>query len=104
MKWNYKRGHYHNWSPVSNRGLCMDVYWGKNRDGQRVIAWSCHNGWNQRFEVNYNVRKPVYRSTGLAANRPFMIKSRMAGGKVLYWWDHLGGGQYQMSLRKPRYE
>jgi hypothetical protein len=49
--WSYKRNSYHNWSPFSNKGLCMDVAGNSNKDGATVHMWSCHNGANQRFEA-----------------------------------------------------
>jgi len=45
-KWKYSPGQYHNWSPYSNNGLCMDVYGGRDQDNNQVITWSCHNGAN----------------------------------------------------------
>jgi len=32
---------------------------------------------NQRFEVNYNVKKPLFKSTGLLSGKAFMIQSKM---------------------------
>jgi hypothetical protein len=43
----------------------MDVWYGKDRQNQHIVMWSCHNGINQRFEVNYNTKKPMFKSTGL---------------------------------------
>jgi hypothetical protein len=54
-KWWYRPAQFHNWSPFSNKGLCMDVSGGRDVDGQDVIMWSCHNGANQRFDATYNV-------------------------------------------------
>jgi hypothetical protein len=103
QKWMYKPGQSHNIMPFSNAGLCVDA---ANGDVENSIVhmWTHHNGMNQKWWINYKIQRPVHRSRGLKPNAPFMIKSRMAGGKVLYWWNHLGGGQYQMRLRKPRYE
>lgn len=64
---------YHNWSPFSNDGLCIDVWYGRDTDNQRLVLWSCHNGINQRFEANYNTKKPLYKSTNLKPNKLFMI-------------------------------
>jgi len=81
----------------------MDVYWGKDVDGQRVIVWSCHNGANQRFDVNYNTQKPMFKSTGLKPGKPFFIRSRMADARVLFWDKQIGGDQFEMAIRKPQY-
>lgn len=94
MKWKYQSGRPHNWIPFSNGGLCMDVAGGRNADGQRVIVWSHHNGANQKFEAQFKVTKPIYKSTHLKAGKDFMIQARMAEGRVLYWNRHIGGGQY----------
>jgi len=91
QKWDYKPKAYHNWSPFSNKGLCIDVSGGQNRDGQTVILWSCHNGANQRFEVTYSVTKPLYKSTNLVAGKPFFIRSRMPGGRVLFIGAKIAG-------------
>ena len=61
----------------------MDVAGGRDSDMSEVIVWTCHNGMNQRFEPDYNVQKPVYASTGITPNKPFMIFSRMNGNRVL---------------------
>jgi hypothetical protein len=61
--------------------------------------WSCHNGWNQRFDVQY---KKATKSTGIRTNKKFQIRS--VGGRVLYVDRHVGGGQYQMKIRTPRFD
>ena len=84
-KFAYTPGQFHNWSPFSNKGLCIDVSGAQNKDGADVIFWQCHNGDNQRFEAQYKTDKPLYKSTGLKPNTPFMIKSVMHGGRVIYF-------------------
>ena len=82
----------------------MDVAGGRNADNSRIHMWSCHNGLNQRFEVTYSVTKPVYKSTNLRPRKPFFIRSRMSGGRVLFWENRkIGGNQHPMSIRMPRY-
>ena len=103
MKWKYQSGRPHNWIPFSNGGLCLDVAGGRNVDGQRVIVWSHHNGDNQKFEAQFKVTKPIYKSTHLKAGKDFMIQLRMAEGRVLYWNKNIGGGQYQVEIRRPQY-
>jgi hypothetical protein len=66
--------------------------------------WSNHNGWNQRWEADYNVRRPVYRSTGITADRPFFIRSRMGAGRVIYMTNHqITRGQFATAIRAPKY-
>jgi hypothetical protein len=48
--------------------MCMDIWWGKNRDGNPVGMYNCHNGWNQKWAI---VPKMVFKSTGLKAGKPF---------------------------------
>jgi hypothetical protein len=55
------------------------------------------------FEASYKTRKPLYKSTGMKPNTPFMIKSRMSGGRVVFFNNRIANGQYQASIRKPRY-
>lgn len=55
------------------------------------------------FEATYKVTKPIYKSTHLKVGKDFMIQSRMGGNRVLFWGNHIGGGQYQMRIRKPQY-
>lgn len=76
QKWKYNpdKGAAHNWNPFSNANLAMDVGWG-NKDGSGVHMWTNHNGQNQRFDADYNIKKPSYKSTGLIPNKPFMIVS-----------------------------
>lgn len=66
--------------------------------------WTHHNGMNQRWVINYKTVRPVYKSTGIKPNAPFMIKSNMPGGKVLYYWNHIGGSQHTVRIRKPQYD
>jgi hypothetical protein len=104
MAHRYLANRPHNWSPLSNLNLCWDVAGGRNADGAYIMMWNCHNGLNQRFEVNYSVNKPVYKSTGIAPGKPFMIKSNLAGGKVLYYANGIGRDLYQMKIRAPKYD
>jgi hypothetical protein len=104
MAHRYQPNRFHNWSPLSNTNLCWDVAGARNADGAYIHLWTYHRGANQRFEVNYNVNKPVYKTTGIKPGKPFMIKSHMSGGKVLYYSNHIGRGQYQMRIRAPQYD
>jgi len=59
---------------------------------------------NQRFDADYNIKKPMYKSTGLTADKPFLIQSKMSGKRVLYYSKNIGNGQYEMAIRKPLYD
>lgn len=76
QKWKYNtnKNAAHNWNPFSSDKLTMDIGQG-DRDGSIVHMWTYHNGWNQRFDADYKVEKPVIKSTGLKPNKPFMIVS-----------------------------
>lgn len=84
----------------------MDVAGGRDTDNQKVILWSCHRGANQRFEVDYNIQRPVYATSGIVPNRPFMIFSRMHGNRVLAYYPQngFGRGTYPVVIRKPQYD
>jgi hypothetical protein len=104
QKWRYNPKRYHNWSPFSNFGLCMDVAAGRDVDAQHVIVWSCHNGANQRFEVSYNVGKGTKAARlPIKPNTPFYIQSRMGGGRVLYISKSVGNGQYEIAIREAQH-
>jgi len=82
----------------------MDVAGGRDVDAQHVIMWNCHNGANQRFEVDYNIQKKLVKSTNLQPNKPFFIQSRMSGGRVLYLAEKLDKDQHQIKIRKPQHQ
>lgn len=103
QKWDYRSNQYHNWNPFSNNRLTIDVAHG-DKDGSIVHMWTHHNGWNQRFEADYKVTKPIYKSTNLRAGQPFFIRSNMNGRRVLYYTKKdIGGGQFEMRIRTPQY-
>jgi len=56
------------------------------------------------FEADYNVEMPLQKSTGLKANKPFLIQSAMGGNRVMFMNRHIGGGQHEIALRKPKYD
>lgn len=75
QKWKYnpdKRA-AHNWVPFSNPKITIDVAGAHNRNGAWVHLWTHHNGANQRWDADYNVKRPVYKSSGMRADKPFMI-------------------------------
>jgi hypothetical protein len=46
------------------------------------------------FEANYKTKKPLYKSTGLKPNTPFMIKSSMSDGRVVFFNNRIANGQF----------
>jgi len=92
-------GNYKNMRLASNTGLCFDIYYGKDKEGQQVVFWSCHNGANQKWFPSYKL--DTKQDLGFK-DRPFQVKSAMAGGRVLYVGEKVGDKQYRMRLRLPK--
>jgi hypothetical protein len=69
----------------------VDVYQNKDIEGQKVIVWKKHNGWNQRWRVIYldgkNFKKErttgFDKDHGLYIMRPFFFRSRMPMRRVI---------------------
>jgi hypothetical protein len=66
----------------------LDVYQGKDVEGQQVIAWKRHNGLNQRWRIVYVDKATKERSKGydkeygFYINRAFYFRSRMPMWRV----------------------
>jgi hypothetical protein len=75
----------------------VDVYQNKDIEGQKVIVWRKHNGWNQRWRVIYldgkNYKKErttgFDKEYGFYINRPFYFRSRLPMQRIveLVPWD-----------------
>lgn len=96
-KIKYFPGNYKNMRLATNIGLCFDIYGGKDVDGQSVVFWNCHNGANQKWFPAYKLDDK--QDMGFK-DRPFQIKSAMAGGRVLYVAEKNSG--YTMRMRAPK--
>jgi hypothetical protein len=66
----------------------LDVTGNRDQEGQPVIVWKRHNGWNQRWRVVYVDKakkipgKGWDGAFGFHINRPFYIRSRMPMKRV----------------------
>jgi hypothetical protein len=57
--WKYSGEHFVNFIKTNK---ALDVYQGKDVEGQQVIVWNKHNGWNQRWRVIYTDKSTKERS------------------------------------------
>jgi len=102
--WHYHANGLHNWNPFSNGKLTIDAAQG-DRENSFVHMWTHHRGWNQRWEADYNVKKPRYvPQKTIHINRPFFIQTHMKGNRVLYSGRDIGGKQFEIRTRSARYE
>jgi hypothetical protein len=74
---------------MTTKGLAVDVWYGKDLQNQNVIVWSKHEGYNQKWTIEYSKTtktitktstgfgKSMYnKSYGLYTNRPFHIVTK----------------------------
>ena len=67
----------------------IDVFQNKDKEGQKVIMWKRHNGWNQRWRVVYQDKHTKIQSKGYNKKfgfhimRPFYFRSRMPLRRVV---------------------
>jgi hypothetical protein len=77
-----------NFTNIQNRKV-LDIYQGKDQEGQKVIVWNRHNRANQRWRVVYVdkskkiVTKGFNSRFGFHINRQFYIRSRMPMKRVV---------------------
>jgi hypothetical protein len=57
--WKYSGEHFLNFVQTNK---ALDVYQNKDVEGQQVIVWKRHNGWNQRWRVIYTDQATKERS------------------------------------------
>jgi hypothetical protein len=104
MRLRYIPGTYHNFHNGENDNLCMDIWQGKNANNWPMIFWTCHNGHNQKFAPRYG-KGVTNRNLGFAKNsKPFQIKSRGNGRRVLYVAGGIGKSQWEVKIRTPKYD
>jgi hypothetical protein len=83
--WKYSGQHFLNFL---NTKKALDVYQGKDVEGQQVIVWNRHNGLNQRWRVIYTDKATKERSSGFDReygfyiNRAFYFRSRLPMWRV----------------------
>jgi hypothetical protein len=83
--WKYSGEHFLNFVQTNK---ALDVYQNKDVEGQQIIVWNRHNGWNQRWRVIYTDKASKERSKGFDReygfyiNRPFYFRSRLPMWRV----------------------
>jgi hypothetical protein len=81
----YQQEHFIN---IQNK-KALDVYQNKDIEGQKVIVWRRHNGWNQRWRVVYLDKSKKIQGKGYSSRygfhimRPFYFRSRMTLKRVI---------------------
>jgi len=72
---------------IQETNRCLDVYQGKDVEGQKVQVHNRHNGANQRWKVRYvdtvkTETKGLNEEFGFHINRPFYIVSELPFNRV----------------------
>jgi hypothetical protein len=101
----YENNQYvrHLWFGGSRRNIrnlgkkCLDVHGGSNTHYRHVIFWNCHNGLNQAWYIDQ--RGVQYPRQPFNDGVRFQIRSKMSGGRALFWHEHIGGNQYRLRIR-----
>lgn len=69
----FRNYHFHN---VQNKNLCADISAFKDEQDTPVIGWTCHDGINQKFVIEYESDRQVnFQFSGLKEGQKFMIKT-----------------------------
>ena len=76
---------------------CLDVHGGYDHNQRHVIFWACHNGLNQAWITERKGNK--YPAYPLADNVKFQIRSKMQGGKALFWSENIGDDQFRLRIQ-----
>lgn len=72
-----------------NKKDVLDVYQGKDKEGNMVTMYNRHNGANQKWKILYldekeeDPSKGLDEDSGLYRNRPFYLVSRLPKHRVL---------------------
>jgi hypothetical protein len=94
QKIRWYNGHYRN---IQNNGRkCLDVHGNSDSNHRHLIFYNCHNGRNQRWwldQVGARYHRPV-----LADGVKFQLRSRMSGGKALFWHEHIGHNDFRLRI------
>jgi hypothetical protein len=86
--WNIFRYSGSNFHNIHNKKV-LDVYQGKDAEGQKVILWKRHNRANQRWSVVYQDKHSKIRGKGYNNQfgfhimRPFVMRSRLGVRRVV---------------------
>jgi hypothetical protein len=74
---------------VNYAGKVLDVYQGKDTEGQAVISWTKHTGLNQKWKVVYVDQAPkgptkgMNKEFGFYIERPFVMISQLPAHRFL---------------------
>jgi hypothetical protein len=77
-----------NFVNIQNKKV-LDISGNKDAEGQKVIVWKRHNGWNQRWRIVYTDKakgprgKGYNNRFGFHISRPFYFRSRMPMRRVV---------------------
>jgi len=97
---NYQRIRWYNGSRrnIRNNGQkCLDVHGGSNTHHRHVIFYNCHNGLNQAWYIDQ--RGVSYPRQPWGDSVKFQIRSKMSGGRALFWHEHIGSNQFRLRIR-----
>ena len=76
---------------------CLDVYGGANNHNQHVIFWPCHNGLNQAWIIDQ--QEAQWPKQPIDDGVKFQIRSKMAGGKALFYHEKTNEDQYIVRIQ-----
>lgn len=80
-------------------GRCMDISGAKHKNGQALILWDCHAGWNQQFHMvpfdpkQKNDKQVRIRTTGNKCLSADTRKKKAVGAQTIIWKCDSNPGQ-----------
>lgn len=88
-----------------NKKLCIDSAGGRNTQNNKLIVYKCHKGLNQQWKlVDPTSKKSRIQTSRILKNRKFQIVSGLNSKRVLYHNEHIGGNQFRLRIRSPKYD
>ena len=102
QRFQYIPGKFANIHSFANTRLCIDSSGGRNTKDNKIIVWSCHRGGNQQWSIVAPSKRFSAKASGIKQNTKFQIVTKLAGNKVLFYNEHIGGGQYRLRIRAPK--
>ena len=81
----------------NNGDKCLDVYGNQDTDDNHVIYWNCHNGLNQAWRIDQKEKR--WPKQPLEDGVKFQLRSRMDGGRALYYAEEITPGQHRLRIR-----
>lgn len=80
-------------------GRCMDISGARHKNGQPLILWDCHAGWNQQFHMvpfdskQKNDKQVRIRTTGNKCLSADTRKKKTVGAQAIIWKCDSNPGQ-----------